>query len=101
MLEVQRQLSGMKISETINGSLERSEEVPLLQKRLIEAILTLPRSTLEEEMPHTACLTNATRAALPMISDGVVGVESTWREAEEFPKTKRDSEFSHAPLSGN
>lgn len=50
MLEVQRQLSGVKLSETVNHSLEQYEEVPLPQRRLIEALLTLPRPTLEEEM---------------------------------------------------
>jgi len=47
MLEVQRQLSGVKLS---NDSLEQSEEVLLPQKRLIEAFLTPPLPTLEEEM---------------------------------------------------
>ena len=50
MLEVQRQLSGAKLAETMSEKLEHSEEVSWPQKRLIESLLTLPRSTLEEEM---------------------------------------------------
>ncbi|EED11910.1 conserved hypothetical protein [Talaromyces stipitatus ATCC 10500] len=50
MLEVQRQLSGVKLSESVSHRLYQSEEIPLPQKRLSAALLTLPRPTLEGEM---------------------------------------------------
>ncbi|KKA16204.1 C2H2 finger domain protein [Rasamsonia emersonii CBS 393.64] len=39
MLEIQRQLSGTKLAETVNQTLDYCEELPAPQKRLIETIL--------------------------------------------------------------
>lgn len=50
MLEVQRQLSGAKLAETVSEELENSEEVSWSQKRFFESLLMLPRSTLKEKM---------------------------------------------------
>ncbi|KAJ5086714.1 hypothetical protein NUU61_008021 [Penicillium alfredii] len=50
MLDIQQQLSGVKLAETANKLLECPDQMPILQKRLVESLFTLPRSTLEEEM---------------------------------------------------
>ncbi|KAF3481524.1 uncharacterized protein GIQ15_04283 [Arthroderma uncinatum] len=48
--EIQRQLSGIKITEAVNESLGSNEDVPPQQQRLISALLSLPGKNLREEM---------------------------------------------------
>ncbi|KAJ5982545.1 hypothetical protein N7451_012645 [Penicillium sp. IBT 35674x] len=50
MLEIKRQLSGIEPADSGKKPLECSTEVPIPQQRLIKSLLTLPRTTLEEEM---------------------------------------------------
>ncbi|KAK4862951.1 hypothetical protein LT330_010695 [Penicillium expansum] len=50
MLEVQRQLSEATLEKEVKTKLQRSEELPLPQKRLIECLLSLPPPTLDQEM---------------------------------------------------
>lgn len=50
MLEVQRQLSEATLEKAVKTKLQRSEELPPLQKRLIECLLSLPPPTLDQEM---------------------------------------------------
>ncbi|KAJ5627605.1 hypothetical protein N7490_009833 [Penicillium lividum] len=50
MLEIKRQLSGIEPADSGKKPLEYSTEVPIPQQRLIKSLLTLPRTTLEEEM---------------------------------------------------
>jgi hypothetical protein len=47
--EVKLQLSGHKFSKDVKTTLELSDEMPPIQKRLVETIMTLPGTTLEEE----------------------------------------------------
>jgi hypothetical protein len=47
--EIEMQLSGLKFSEAVKSSLQLTDDMPLLQRRLVEAVLTLPGTTLEEE----------------------------------------------------
>jgi hypothetical protein len=49
-LQQQLQLARSKFSNTVNRSLEGSDDLPRPLKRFAEAILTLPKPTLEEEM---------------------------------------------------
>jgi hypothetical protein len=49
-LEIQRRLPGVRLAVTAIKPLAFSDQVPIPQKRLIESLLNLPRSTLEEEM---------------------------------------------------
>jgi hypothetical protein len=58
MLEIRRQLSGFNLAEE-EKPLKCSKAVPLLQKRLIESLLTLPRPTLEEEVARRTEAINA------------------------------------------
>ncbi|KAI3226235.1 hypothetical protein DTO012A9_9396 [Penicillium roqueforti] len=50
MLEVQRQLSEATLEKAVKTNLQRSEELPPPQKRLIECLLSLPPPTLDQEM---------------------------------------------------
>ena len=46
---IERQLSGLKLSQDINATLDDNDEMAPIQKRLVETIMTLPGTTLEEE----------------------------------------------------
>jgi hypothetical protein len=50
MLEIKRQLSGIGQQDSSPKPLKCSNDVPLPQQRLINSLLSLPRSTIEEEM---------------------------------------------------
>jgi hypothetical protein len=47
--EIERQLSGLKLSQDMKTTLNKNDEMPPIQKRLAETIITLPGTTLEEE----------------------------------------------------
>jgi hypothetical protein len=47
--EVQQQLSGFKFDQDVKTSLDLGDDMPLTQRRLIEAIITLLGATLEKE----------------------------------------------------
>ena len=47
--EIERQLSGLKLSQDVKTTLDQNDEMPPLQKRLAEAVMTLPGTTIEEE----------------------------------------------------
>lgn len=47
--EIERQLSGLKLSQDVKTTLDENNEMPPIQKRLVETIITLPGTTLEEE----------------------------------------------------
>ncbi|OJD22957.1 hypothetical protein ACJ73_05688 [Blastomyces percursus] len=48
--EIKRQLSGIKISRKVEKSLDANTAVPPVHRRLISALLSLPRETLQDEM---------------------------------------------------
>jgi len=47
--EIERQLSGLKLSQDVKSTLDQNDEMPPLQKRLAETVMTLPGTTIEEE----------------------------------------------------
>ncbi|KAH8663686.1 hypothetical protein BGZ60DRAFT_565713 [Tricladium varicosporioides] len=47
--EIERQLSGLKLSQDVKTTLNQNDEMPPIQKRLVETIMTLPGTTIEEE----------------------------------------------------
>ncbi|KAI9674630.1 MAG: hypothetical protein M1829_003712 [Trizodia sp. TS-e1964] len=49
--EIERQLSALKLSQDVKTTLDQNNEMPLLQKRLAEAVMTLPGTTLFDERP--------------------------------------------------
>jgi Protein of unknown function (DUF3435) len=48
--EIELQLSGLKFSQDVKTTLELADDMPPIQRRLVETILTLPGTTLEEEI---------------------------------------------------
>jgi hypothetical protein len=46
--EIERQLSGLKLSQDVKTTLHENDEMPLIQKRLAETTMTLPGTTIEE-----------------------------------------------------
>lgn len=47
--EIELQLSGLKFTEDVKTTLDLSDEMPPAQRRLVETVMTLPGTTLEEE----------------------------------------------------
>lgn len=47
--EIELQLSGFKFDQDVKASLDLADDMPLTQRRLVETIITLPGTTLEEE----------------------------------------------------
>jgi hypothetical protein len=48
--EVELQLSGLKFDQEVKTNLDLADDMPLIQTRLVETIMTLPGTTLEEEL---------------------------------------------------
>jgi hypothetical protein len=70
---VERQLAGEKFSEDVKATLELSDDRPLEQKRLIETIMTLPGTTLEEEVCRRSAAINAVAAYCKFEEGGARG----------------------------
>ncbi|KAF4634344.1 hypothetical protein G7Y89_g3764 [Cudoniella acicularis] len=51
VIDSERQLSGKVVDEDMRGVLERSDQITPEQPLLIDAILTLPKTSLEKELP--------------------------------------------------
>jgi hypothetical protein len=60
--DIERQLSGLKLKEDIRANLESADDKSLEQKCLIETIMTLPATTLEDEMLRRNAAINAVTA---------------------------------------
>ena len=50
MIDIERQLLGLKFNKDVKTNLESLDDKPLEQKRLIATVMTLPAATLEDEM---------------------------------------------------
>jgi hypothetical protein len=85
VIDIKQQLSGLKFSEDIRTNLESLDDKPPEQKRLIAIVMTLPTTTLEDEMRQW----NAT-----------INIVTVYCKVEEggcnLPDRKRGS-TSHAP----
>ncbi|KAH0547739.1 hypothetical protein GP486_008408, partial [Trichoglossum hirsutum] len=81
--EVELQLSGHNFSKDVKTTLELSDEMPPIQKRLVETIMILPGTTLKEEFHRRSDAINAV-AAYCKFEEG--GARSRGR-----PSTKRTS----------
>jgi hypothetical protein len=49
MNEVKLQLSGLKFSDNLSTKVQVVDEMLLIQKRLVEAVMTMPSIIMEEE----------------------------------------------------
>ena len=56
------QLSGLKFTEEVKSTLQSTDEMPSPQKRLVETVLTLPGTTLEEELARRNAAIDAVAA---------------------------------------
>lgn len=101
MREVQRQLYGVKLGETINENLEHSEEVSLPQKRLIESLFTLPRTTLEEEMGRRTDAIDAVAAYCLFEEGDTCRLPRNQRSAGEGTMADYDGESSQSDGPGS
>jgi hypothetical protein len=60
--EIELQLSGFKFDQNVKTSLDLADGMPLTQRRLVETIITLPGTTLEEETRRRNDAINAVTA---------------------------------------
>lgn len=100
MREVQRQLYGSKLGETMSENLEHSEEVSLPQKRLIESLFTLLRTTLEEEMGRRADAVDAVAAYCLFEEGDTCRLPRNQRSAGERIMADYDGESSDSEGTG-
>jgi hypothetical protein len=80
VIDIERQLSGLKFNEDVNTNLESLDDKPLEQKRLIATVMTLPAATLEDEMRRRNAAINAITAYCKVEEGGC-----------DSPSRKRDS----------
>jgi Protein of unknown function (DUF3435) len=59
VIDIERQLSGLKFNKDVKTNLESLDDKPLEQKRLITIVMTLPAATLEDEMRRRNAAINA------------------------------------------
>ncbi|KAG9242748.1 hypothetical protein BJ878DRAFT_481741 [Calycina marina] len=57
--EIERQLSGFKLSQDVKSTLGQNDEMPPLQKRSAEMVMTFPGTTIEEEFRHRSAAIDA------------------------------------------
>ena len=62
MIDIERQLSGVKFTEDVTTNLESLDDKPPEQKRLIATVMTLPAMTLEDEIRRRNAAINAISA---------------------------------------
>jgi hypothetical protein len=80
VIDIKRQLLGLKFNEDVNLNLESLNDKPLDQKRLIATVMTLPAATLEDEMRRRNAAINAITAYCKVEEGGC-----------NSPSRKRDS----------
>jgi hypothetical protein len=73
VIDVERQLAGEKFSEDVKATLELSDDIPPEQKRLIKTIMTLPGTTLEEEVCRRNAAINTVAAYCKFEEGGARG----------------------------
>jgi hypothetical protein len=70
--EIELQLSGFKFDQDVKTSLDLADDMPLTQRRLVETIITLPGTTLEEETRRRNDAINAVAAHCQFQEGGAV-----------------------------
>jgi hypothetical protein len=81
--EIELQLSGFKFDQNVKTSLDVADDMPPTQRRLVETIITLPGTTLEEETRRRNDAINAVAAHCQFQEGGAV--------ARGRPSTKQKS----------
>jgi hypothetical protein len=62
VIDSKQQLSGKVVNEDTRSALERLDQITLEHLRLIDAILTLPKTSLEKELQRRITAINAVTA---------------------------------------
>jgi hypothetical protein len=66
------QLSGLKFSEEVNTTLMLADDMPAIQKHMVESMMTLPGTTLAEEFGRRSTAINAVAAYCKFQEGGAV-----------------------------
>ncbi|KAG9246656.1 hypothetical protein BJ878DRAFT_533103 [Calycina marina] len=72
--EFERQLSGLKLNQNVKRTLDQNDEMPPLQKRLVETVMTLPGTTIEEEFRRRNAAINAVAAYCHLHEGGAAAI---------------------------
>jgi hypothetical protein len=80
VIDIERQLSGVKFTEDVRTNLESLDDKPPEQKRLIATVMTLPATTLEDEIRRRNAAINSITAYCKVEEGGC-----------DLPSRKRDS----------
>jgi uncharacterized protein DUF3435 len=70
--EVEMQLSGLKFSEEVKTTLTLADDMPTIQKHMVESMMTLPGMTLDEEFCRRSTAINAVAAYCKFQEGGAV-----------------------------
>jgi hypothetical protein len=60
--QVELQLAGLKFNQEVKTNLDLADNMPPIQRRLVETMITLPGATLEEEFSRRNAAINAVAA---------------------------------------
>jgi hypothetical protein len=97
--EIERQLSGLKLSQDVKTTLDENDEMPLIQKRLVETIITLPGTTIEEEFRRRNAAIDAVAAYCHFQEGGAVAqprARPSTRKASPTPSKETNPQLAAA-----
>jgi len=97
--EIERQLSGLKLSQDVKTTLDQNDEMPPLQKRLAETVMTLPGTTIEEEFRRRNAAIDAVAAYCHFQEGGAAALprkRSSTRRTSPEPSTETRLQLSAA-----
>ena len=94
--EIELQLSGLKFNEDVKTILDLSGEMPPAQRRLVETVITLPGTTLEEELRRRDAAIDAVAAYCRFEEGGPLRGRKPARQASPLPSPDADPQVMAA-----
>jgi Protein of unknown function (DUF3435) len=97
--EIERQLSGLKLSQDVKTTLDQNDEMPPLQKRLAETVMTLPGTTIKEEFCRRNAAIDAVAAYCHFQEGGAAALprqRSSTRRASPTPSKEANPQLAAA-----
>jgi len=97
--EIERQLSGLKLSQDVKTTLDQNDEMPPLQKRLAETVMTLPGTTIEEEFRRRNAAIDAVAAYCHFQEGGAAALprkRSSTRRTSPMPSKETSPQLAAA-----
>jgi hypothetical protein len=94
--EIELQLSGLKFTEDVKTTLDLSDEMPPAQRRLVETVITLPGTTLEEEFRRRNAAIDAVAAYCRFEEGGSVRGRKPASKASLLPPLDADPQVMAA-----